>query len=144
MRIHALKAQPLGVARLDDHRFVVMHSGYASVVPDRGASVFGVLWRLTARDVAALNAYESLASGLYRAARRSVLFETGRKAALVYIGNGRPGGRPRPGYMDVVLNAAQAWSLPETYVRGMQRLGPMRSGARAPDVGEMRWSRSDV
>ena len=57
---------------LDDHRFVITTDGYASVLPRPGAVVHGVLWRLTTRDLAALNAYESVNSGLYRIAALSV------------------------------------------------------------------------
>ena len=53
-------------ARLENWRFLISTSGYASIVPGTGAAVHGVLWLLTPRDLAALNAYESLESGLYR------------------------------------------------------------------------------
>ena len=58
-------ARALGPARLDGWRYVVMHEGYASVAPAPGVAVHGVVWRLSPRDLAALNAYENLASGLY-------------------------------------------------------------------------------
>lgn len=143
MRAHAPGAEPLGVARLGRHRLVIMRSGYASVEPDAGALVLGVLWRLTLRDVAVLNAYESLAAGLYRAARRPVLFEGRRHAALVYIGNGSSGGVPKPGYMEAVIAAAQDWCLPQRYVGALRRLAPGRGGhARAKDVREIEWPQS--
>ena len=66
MRMRCPSAAALGTAILENHRFMITADGYASVVPLRGSVVHGVLWRLTARDLAALNAYESINSGLYR------------------------------------------------------------------------------
>ena len=60
-------AQLEGRACLPGYRFIIMRSGYASVVPAPGCGVHGLLWRVTPRDVAALNAYENLGGGLYRA-----------------------------------------------------------------------------
>jgi hypothetical protein len=49
------------------YRFIVMRPGYASVVPAPGSSVDGMRWRVTPRDMAALNACENLDGGLYLA-----------------------------------------------------------------------------
>jgi Gamma-glutamyl cyclotransferase, AIG2-like len=68
MRKHAPLAQPIGVATLPDHRFLIMAQGYASVAPLRAKTVYGVLWRLTPRDCVTLAAWENIAGGLYRAA----------------------------------------------------------------------------
>ena len=78
-------ATPLGPAVLRGWRYVIA-DGYGSVAPAPGAHVCGVLWRLTARDLAALNIFESLDSGLYR--RATLTVETGgqRVRALVYVG----------------------------------------------------------
>src|SRR5262249_52181728 len=65
MRRRCPDASAVGVAWLDNWRFIVTRDGYASVVPAAGATVHGVLWRLTPRDLVAVNAYESVDSGLY-------------------------------------------------------------------------------
>src|SRR4051812_46844195 len=78
-------AQALGPARLDGWRFVVMRGGYASIVPAPGSVVHGVLWRLGPRDLAALDAYESLDSGLYLHRTIPVRFGPGLRRALVYV-----------------------------------------------------------
>src|ERR1700752_1388801 len=59
-------AVPLGRARLDGYRYVIHVDGYATVRPAPGATVQGILWRVSARDVTALDAYEDVAGGLYR------------------------------------------------------------------------------
>jgi gamma-glutamylcyclotransferase (GGCT)/AIG2-like uncharacterized protein YtfP len=121
MRRRCPSARFEGCARLPGYRFIVMRSGYASVVPAPGSSVHGVLWRVTPRDVAALNAYENLDGGLYEAATLAVMSHRRRRAALVYIGRNRCPGRPRPGYLDIVTQAARDAGFPPHYVRCLKR-----------------------
>src|SRR6266705_2414305 len=99
-----------------------------------GWRVHGVLWRLTARDLAAINAYESIDSGLYRRRRLSVRCGARQAAALVYIASQRGEGRARPGYINVVVAAARDWGLPAPYIRSLARWSSSRwAGARARD-----------
>jgi hypothetical protein len=131
-------AVAIGTARLDHWRFLVTRDGYASIVPAPGDAVQGVLWRLSPRDLAAVNAYESLDSGLYRRRMLPVICGRQRVAALVYVGRERRAGRPRPGYQDLVVQAARDWDLPDDYIRALQRWSPTRSvGARAAETGEI-------
>jgi hypothetical protein len=130
-------ATAIGPARLDHWRFIVTRDGYASVVPAPGEAVHGVLWRLGPRDVAAVNAYESVHSGLYRRRLLGVRRE-GLLRALVYVARERRTGRPKPGYQELVVAAARAWNLPEDYVGELQRWAAARLAlARAPDLGEV-------
>jgi hypothetical protein len=131
-------ATPLGAGRLAGWRFIITRDGYASVVPAPGAVVHGVLWRLAPRDLCALNAYESLDSGLYR--RRVLAVSRGGRAiaALVYVGRQRGEGRPRPGYQELVVAAACDWQMPEDYIRALRRWSPTPSaGVRARETGEI-------
>lgn len=131
-------AVALGTARLAGWRFIIMGEGYASVVPSLGSDVYGVLWRLKPRDLAALNAYESLDSGLYRRRMLAVTYDGGRAPALVYLARDRSEGRPKPGYQDIVVAAAREWGLPEAYVRALERWAPSRhGGARPAETGEL-------
>jgi gamma-glutamylcyclotransferase (GGCT)/AIG2-like uncharacterized protein YtfP len=115
-------AEAIGPARLDNWRYVIAGDGYASIVRSLGSVVHGVLWRLTPRDLAALNNYESLDSGLYRRRMLTVRHGGKRVQALVYIGRSGTAGRPRPGYQDdVVVPAARAWGLPARYVAELAR-----------------------
>jgi hypothetical protein len=52
-----------------------------------------------------------------------------RRAALVYVAASRVRGRPRSGYMEVVMAAAREAALPPDYVRDLarhQRLTPKK------------------
>jgi hypothetical protein len=137
MRKYAPAASPLGVAVLADHRFIISADGYASVEAARAHAVYGVLWRLTARDRVTLDAWENLAAGLYCAKYLPVRRPAWRRPALVYVARRRSFGgfaafgRPRPGYMELVLAAARAWNLPADYVASLEFwLSPRARGAK--------------
>jgi hypothetical protein len=127
MRRHAPGAQPLGVATLAGHRFVITADGYASVAPAAGHEVHGLLWRITPRDRVTLDAWESVEAGLYRAETLPV-----RRAdspaqhvlALVYMARQRPRGWPRAGYMEIVIEAARALDLPPAYIAALEQWLP--------------------
>jgi hypothetical protein len=138
MRLRCPTAMALGAAVLPDWRFVVTSDGYASIEPCPGARVHGVLWRLGVRDLAAVNAYESVGTGLYRRRLLAVRRGGAHAAALVYVGRRPRAGRPRPGYMDIVVAAARDWDLPARYIRALERWAPSRwRGARAAEAGEL-------
>jgi hypothetical protein len=84
--------------------------------------VHGVVWSLTPRDLAALNAYESLHRGLYVRRVLPVVMVGRRRSALVYVAPGRVSGRPQPGYQELVVAAAREWNLPDGYVQSLSRL----------------------
>jgi len=111
-------ARFVGVARLHHYRFGIVRSGYASVVPECHAVLYGVLWLVTAADERRLDAYEEIATGLYRRACLSVEpvpnHRDGRRriSALVYLAKGAGLGRPRPGYLEPILAAAHSHGFP--------------------------------
>ena len=136
MRRRCRAAVALGSAVLRGWRFVIV-GGYGSLMPARGISVFGVVWRLTPRDLAALNAFESLDSGLYRRTMLTVELAGRRVRTLVYVGRQRGRRRPMPGYQQRLVEAAQEWRLPKDYIATLQRLAPGYRGARPAETGEI-------
>ncbi|MGD9921933.1 MAG: gamma-glutamylcyclotransferase [Pseudorhodoplanes sp.] len=128
MRQRCPTASETGLAVLLDHRFAIMANGYATVVPEAGADVHGILWRIGPRDLAALDAYENVAGGLYRKAMLPLRKGTTIVQALVYLGNDKREGRPRPGYMALVIEAARGCGLPDDYIAGLARWSPGRRG----------------
>jgi cation transport regulator ChaC len=124
MAVRCRGALALGPATLAGWRFVINPEGFGSIAPQPGGRVHGVIWRLTVRDLAAINAYESVDSGLYL--RRQLAVQCGERhaTALVYIASRQGEGTPRPGYIHVVLEAARDWELPEAYIRSLARWSP--------------------
>ncbi len=125
-------ARALGRAELAHHRFAIVHPGYATVIPARGASVHGVLWMLGTRDLAVLDAYENISSGLYGRDERPVRHDGRLTRAITYFVHDPKPAKVRPGYLeDCVLPAARHWQLPAGYIRGIEGfLAP--AGAREP------------
>ena len=141
MRKHAPGAEPIGAAVLANYRFIITADGYASVEPMRAAAVHGVLWRLTPRDRAGLDAWESVAGGSYRAATLAVHRARRRQMALVYLARPCGIGRAKSGYVELVVAAALAWDLPPDYVASLQQwlpVNPIGSGVRK--LGEFEWT----
>ena len=102
-------------------------------------TVHGVLWRITPRDRVMLNAWENVGGGLYRAETLAVRGSAGRAPALIYFA--RPGveGRPKPGYIELVVAAARDWDLPEAYIHSLEGLASARPlGTDARKIGEFR------
>jgi len=114
----------LGQARLPRHRFVITSDGYASVARDPRLTVWGLVWDLALADVAALDRYEAIGSGLYAKATQAVLTDSGPRRALMYIAKAREFGVPRENYLEGVCAAARAAGLPADYVRQLEAWSP--------------------
>jgi cation transport regulator ChaC len=110
-------AELRGVAVLEDHRFAIGRRGYATVVSEPGATVYGILWDLRPEHEAALDVYEGVRHGLYRKAWLPVRSADGTEhRAIVYVAGDPARGSAVAGYMEKVVAAAEAHVLPTAYV----------------------------
>ena len=131
-------ALALGTAILDGWRFVIGISGHGSIEPQTGSAVHGVLWRLTARDLAKINAYECVDTGVYLRRTLPVRHAARLYPALAYVLRQPGHGTPRPAYIQLIVAAAREWKLPERHVRSLQLWSGSRfAGARAKEAGEV-------
>jgi hypothetical protein len=139
MRRYAPAARVLGPAELAGHRFVITADGYASVEPARAQTVHGVLWRITPRDRVMLDAWENVGGGLYRGETLAVRGRSGHVPALVYFARPAGDGRPKPGYIELVIAAAREWDLPAHYIDFLQGFASTRPlGTDVRKIGEFR------
>lgn len=121
MRRRCPQAQLLGPATLWGWRFRIGGSGYATVVPESGAVVYGVLWQLTVVDEARLDAYEGVEEGIYRKA--SLAVEHGfavPEQVMVYLATDGQPGTPVPNYLGPIVTSARAHGFPENYLEELQ------------------------
>lgn len=126
-------ARLVGRARLERHRLAVMREGYATIVPDPGRHVWGVLWALAFPDVAALDRYEEVGRGLYRKLHLPVVADGRPCRALVYVGsNAGPGAMPADALAQL-LRAAEAVGLPKAYRTMLEALPTARREIGRPD-----------
>lgn len=113
-------SKPVGVGRLMRHRFFIFDEGYASVIHDQQRAVWGLVWDLALADVAALDRYESLSTGLYTKVVQPVVTDKGPRRAVVYVARSAKPGTPKPGYMEGVIEAAVEAGLPQDYIQGLR------------------------
>jgi hypothetical protein len=141
MRRHAPAAEPLGIATLSDHRFVITGDGYASVERGAARTFPGVGGRVTPRDRVTLDGWENVAGKLYRAETIPVRHHSRLHNALIYLARPSGEGRPKAGYMELVVAAAQEWKFPAAYTADLERwlpVGPAASGTRK--LGDIVWT----
>lgn len=119
MQARCPSSRVIGPAKLARHRFLINSDGYATVVRDPRQDVHGLLFDLALCDVAALDRYEAIGSGLYTKITQPVVIPAGVRRALVYVGRSSIPGPPRPGYLEGVVAAAKSAGLPETYVASL-------------------------
>lgn len=125
-------SKPVGVGRLMRHRFFIFDEGYASVIRDPQRAVWGLVWDLALADVAALDRYESLSTGLYTKVVQPIVTDKGPRRAVVYIGRSAKPGNPKPGYMEGIVGAAIEAELPQDYIQGLKGWLPNAQSAAQP------------
>ena len=129
MRERCPSARPLERAILPDWEFRINERGFATVVPVPGKTVYGALWELDSAAEAALDAYEAIDEGLYRKVTHPVVVAGQAREVLVYLATHSRPGRPHPGYLEGILEAARCWGFPAEY------LGELRSWLRLGHYG---------
>jgi cation transport regulator ChaC len=123
--------QPLdrGVGRVQGYRLRFNLEGRpkgkaapANLYPEAGAEVWGVLYRITRRDLMHLDAMEGVPGRGYRHAIVGVESTDGRLVnAVAYIAEGRDGdGKPSLRYLTLLREGAKAHGLPVDYVRFLE------------------------
>ncbi len=110
-------AREIGVASLPGWRFAITRQGYATILPEPAASVMGVLWWITSRCQQVLDEFEDVSGGLYRHATLAIE----GVPALLYLAVDTTAGKPRAGYLEAIIAAAEARGFPRDYVSGELR-----------------------
>ncbi len=117
MECRCKDAKLTGIAKLTDYRFAIDVHGVATVIPEKGSAVTGLLWNITPNCEESLDGYEGVAKGCYRKEYLPVECGAGTIKALIYISNrAELTKKIRSDYMDRVIAAAEAHDLPESYV----------------------------
>ena len=110
-------AKLAGRAKLTGYRFALDVYGVATVIPEKGSAVTGLLWNITDECEKSLDVYEGVAKGCYRKEYLPVECGAGTIKALIYISNrAELEGKTSSDYMDRVIAAAEAHDLPESYI----------------------------
>lgn len=117
--------EPLGTGCLEGFRFAINRRGFATFLPDPGAAVHGVIWRLVPVHESRLDRFEGVDEGLYwRDFVPIRLAEGSLRQALTYRATDPEPGRPDPEYLEQIVRGARAFGLPETYLEELIRWRP--------------------
>ncbi len=107
-----------GVGRVPGFRFRINSRGVATIVPEGGSLIFGVLWELNEENEKRLDGFEGVRNGNYRKEILTVeLLEGGDVRAMAYIDEIIEPGPPRVGYLEKILMGAEDFGLPEEYLK---------------------------
>lgn len=123
MAVHCPRAERLGVAELRDHAFGIAAGGFGTARPAAGSTVYGVLWRLTPADLAALDQFEGVAQSFYRRHTAAVVTPDGHTVeAMIYRPTDDSPGTPSPGYLERIVAVAEMLTLPPQYIASLRHL----------------------
>ena len=98
----------------------------ATVVEDHLDQVFVAVYDVTGDDVAVLDEWESVSTGLYLKTRVRVATMNGEQLAWTYVLDAYEGGLPSASYLGILADAAEAADAPDDYVARL-RARPCRS-----------------
>lgn len=114
-------ATEVGICTLEDMQFVLDSAGVASIVPKTGSSVTGVVWRVSNRNIVALDRYEGVSLGCYRKEFIQVSVNGQKRDALVYLSNRDTANAGwKSGYMDRIVKAAKRHRFSQDYINELQ------------------------
>lgn len=124
--VHMAKACPeairLGLAVLPGRSFQIAATGYGDATPAAKGELLGVLWELSPRDEATLDAFEGVPDGLYWKERATVRDSAERPVtAMLYRAADAAPGRPVPGYLERIIEVAESLGFPVSYVDTLRR-----------------------
>jgi gamma-glutamylcyclotransferase len=121
MQFRCPSAIYLNTVSLSNYKFIINNRGVATVIPKKSSKVYGVLWEITDEDEKNLDNYEGLQFGTYY--KEILEIQTPQEkslSALLYIANDAIRGYPMKNYMELIVNSAINYRLPEFYIRELK------------------------
>ena len=99
----------------------------ANISPDAGAEVWGVLYRITRREMLRLNSTEGVPGGAYHPTWLAVEDVDGRAIeAMTYVATGNASdGRPSLRYITLLREGARAHGLPAAWLQLLDSVVPV-------------------
>lgn len=122
MLIRCPQSTPFARGKLRNWEFVINDRGVATLKREEGSHVWGVIYALHGLDEAYLDMHEGVHIGKYGKFVLPIEIHKSQemKPCLVYIDPTSESGAPRPGYLEKILEGAEAFHLPEKYIRSLK------------------------
>lgn len=119
----------LGRAHINGHRldFTIFSpdwkGGCADIVPDQKGRVWGLLYQVTARDIALLDEYEGTPSA-YQRITVEIKNDHGEKikAETYEVVTKQSFQKPSKAYLDILKKAAEKFQFPEEYKQVLDKI----------------------
>jgi hypothetical protein len=99
------------VIQVPGWRFCINQLGVATLLRDESATIYGLIWSLSAACEEALDRYEGVAEKVYR----KEFIVAGTTPVLVYLANEQRPGCPKSGYLEIILRAAARLGMTPAY-----------------------------
>lgn len=121
-------AVALGKARLDGYRLAFTRystaekGGVADIVPEPGATVWGVLWDADEEHLETLDQFHEAPRAYRRETVRVIDDQGGGHEAVAYVANRTGEFAPSRQYLAIVAKGARAHGLPEEYVGAIEQV----------------------
>jgi len=130
MKKYCPSAEPLGVMSLKGYRmgFAVCGAdpsmGGCTLVEDPGNTLYGVLYSLSAKELADLEAASGVDKGLWGVIKITLTDDKGQQVPANTLTIPAPGGpyRPPETYTSPILVGARAWPLPAAYIKQLEEI----------------------
>lgn len=107
------------------------NGGVGSIVRDRKEAVWGVVYRITPKDLERLDGYEGVSAGAYRRERIAVTAKNGKKCAVwtylaVPLDIPPKNYAPSKEYLALFIRGAHYFKLPSAYIQRLQEIETAR------------------
>ena len=112
------KAQYVKKAILNGWELYINGRGVSSIRKKKDSKVVGVVWKITKLEERILDIYEGAGVGFYT----KCFFRNNGEKILVYIDYHKGEGKPRPGYLERIIQGAEDFRLPQSYVEKLKTL----------------------
>ena len=120
MNTRCPQARALAIAKFSEQRFLINSRGVATVVPEQGCSVYGIIWLLSHGDEASLDCYEGVKDEIYYKKIISVKVANDSIPTLTYIASDIVQGTPREGYLETIMEGAQSFNAHQGWFRELK------------------------
>lgn len=120
MRKRCNDAVAAGPGILNGWQFSIFERGYATIAEHAQVHVEGGLWWVSNHDLCELDRYEGVATNFYR--REDLMVETpfGQQECVVYVADRLSDGKPRPNYLERVIEGARWFGLSASHIAELE------------------------
>jgi len=117
-------AVPLAISKKLNYRTILNTRGVATMIPEKGAISYGILWKVSDENVKTLDHYEGVKYGTYKKVNSTVMIDGYQYPSLVYVAKDDQVGMPRRfEYLDTLLRGIEYFGGHSEWYNEIKKLG---------------------